>query len=94
MENLIWIITAHAIGDWGMQGQFFKDKSISPWILSAHSILWAGCISIALKYIGIFAVWKFIFLVVGHYLCDGIKNRKVYLDQAWHGLQCLIVTIF
>jgi len=93
IEKLIWVVTAHAVGDWALQGHFFAEKSKRPMILLAHSLLWAGCVSIALKYMGIFTLGKYAFLLLGHFACDGIEPRNRNLDQLWHGIQCIVVIL-
>jgi len=63
-------------------------------------MIWTACICIALQYLGIYALWKAIFLFSGHYLCDSWKSSKpktpenwhlIYYDQAFHLIQLLIV---
>lgn len=96
--SIIWLIFAHFFGDFGLQSEWMAANKGSKWyVMLSHCILWTGCISIALQYLGLFAMWKVLFLVVGHGVMDYWKVRftskwlYIYPDQAWHGIQLLIV---
>ena len=95
---MIWLIIAHYIGDWGLQNQFMAMTKGRWWlVMLSHSILWTGCVCIALQYLGIYTLWKFVFLVIGHYVMDKWKTTKdgwspyIYIDQGWHLIQLVIV---
>lgn len=100
---MLWIIFAHAIGDLALQTEFIGDnKFFYPMVMAAHSIIWAGCISVALKYIGYYKPWKFIFLIIGHiiidyfscyfYYCTDFNPQMInFLDQLAHLCQLLFV---
>lgn len=110
--GLLLVLTAHYIADWGLQTAFVSQNKGKYWIVMfSHCFLWAGCISIALQYLGIFLAWKFLFLLFGHWIMDSFKMKHItntcaegqkyeknnlrllYIDQAYHALQCFIVYI-
>jgi hypothetical protein len=96
--NLLWLLTAHHIADVAYQPSWLiKNKHHHWWSVYEHSFVWAGVISIALYLLGVFEPWKFIFLLVGHFVIDWYRYRYlhnwnwIYLDQALHYLQVIIV---
>ena len=103
MSNLIWLIFAHFIGDIALQSDWqAKNKGKYWYVMLSHCMIWTGCICIALQFLGIFTLWKALFLLVGHWIGDHIKSRQpkrddtwwmIYPDQMWHGIQCLIVCV-
>ena len=96
---MIWLIIAHYLGDCALQTQHQAEYKGKKWyVMLCHCMVWAGCISIALEYIGCFVLWKFFFLVIGHWLMDkwkckrrGESNISMYIDQGFHLSQCLLV---
>ena len=102
--NIIWIIFAHFIGDFPMQGDFLANNKGQRWYLMfTHCIIWTACVCVVLQWLGIYAFWKVLFLVVGHWICDKWKTTKpstpeawkyLYPDQLWHLIQCIIVYLF
>jgi hypothetical protein len=101
---MIWIIFAHFIGDIALQAPWQADNKGKYWyVMLAHCMIWTACISIALQYLGLFAGWKVVFLLAGHWVCDKWKTtipktpenwKYIYPDQLWHLVQCIIVKIF
>lgn len=93
--------------DYPLQGTFLAEwKCKNNYILFVHSAIWGLGLSIALAFIGIFAWWKVIMLVVGHYLIDYWKCRGLYkkfpkcsdmtsfyIDQTLHVVQILVCMI-
>jgi len=86
MENLLWVILAHYLADYPLQGDFLtqtKDKHFSS--LLAHSIIYGLILSLCFKFLGIFALWKVPILIISHMIIDydkaknGYKNPKGYL---------------
>lgn len=102
--TFIWLVFAHFIGDMALQSSWQADNKVKYWyVMLSHCIIWTAFICLALEYLGLLELWKVVFLVVGHYLMDSWKARqpktpanwwKIYLDQAWHLIQCGIVYIF
>lgn len=101
--NLMWLIFAHYIGDWGLQNPWVAENKGKVWIVMvSHCIVWTGCICFCLQWLGIFATWKVLFLLIGHIITDELKCHlpvdpmgwMLYLDQTIHITQCLVVAIY
>jgi len=102
--NIIWLLFAHFIGDIALQSDWQAQNKGRYWyVMLSHCMIWSACICIALQYLGIFSLWKALFLVAGHAVSDYIKTRQpktpeywwcIYPDQAWHLIQCVIVYLF
>lgn len=104
--NFLVLNLVNYLCDYPLQGAFLAEwKQKNNYILFVHSFIWAAGIVVALKYLGLFAWWKFIMLFIGHLLMDGWKCRgyykrlnisdmgSLYIDQAFHLLQigaCLL----
>lgn len=70
---------ANLVLDYPLQGTFLaKHKQENNYVLFVHSAIWGLGISIVLALIGIFAWWKVLMLVVGHYIIDYWKCRGIY----------------
>jgi hypothetical protein len=100
MENFIWVIFAHFIGDWGITTNYLmeaKKKKFLP--LLAHSMIYTGVVSVAFKYLGLFNMNVVITLALSHGLVDTWKDNWapgcswykdyfhdafVYVDQIMH----------
>ncbi len=105
MTNILVLLLVHYIADFPLQGTFLgTQKGNYDYLLFCHCFIWTGCICIALSWIGLFAIWKMVFLFVGHFAIDRWKARHpknkelgmtklLWIDQALHGIQCLIVAI-
>lgn len=83
---LILLLT-HLYVDWQGQGRFVaENKGRFSLIMNTHCLQWAAFISLWLAIFGQFALWKFIFLFVGHYAVDKWKCIQVskydYTDPA------------
>ncbi len=95
MEDLLWIILAHYIADYPLQGDFLAQTKGKYWYsLLAHSIIYGLTIALTLKLLGLFAIWKAVVLVASHMIIDykkaTAKNKDkslttyLYIDQALH----------
>jgi len=102
--NIIWLLFAHYIGDIALQSDWQAQNKGKYWyVMLSHCMIWTACISVALQYFGIFAFWKVIFLLAGHWISDSWKSKKpktpdcwwyIYPDQLFHIIQCIIVYLF
>lgn len=95
---MVFLMVLHHIADVAFQPSWLiKNKGLHWWSVYEHAFIWAGLISFGLLWFDIFTWWKFIFLLVVHFLIDFTKYRKlpewhwVYVDQGLHYLQLLIV---
>ncbi len=104
-EKVLLIYFLNLVGDYPLQGEFLANiKGKSDYLLFVHCVIWTGTICIGLYLLGIFALWKVVFLLVGHFIIDRWKARKInkeksltrdlYIDQILHLIQILMVTIF
>ena len=103
MKNFIWVIFAHFFGDIVFQSIWqSQNKGKIPYVMFCHCMIWTATISVALQYLGVFALWKVPFLFCGHYIMDSYKCSKLheikigklmYIDQVVHITQCLIVYV-
>lgn len=100
---MFWLIVAHFIGDIALQSSWVANLKGDRWyIMLCHCVIWTGVCCIPLSIFGTFIWWKPVALFVGHFLCDSWKARKpkddahwhlIYWDQAFHGLQLLLVAL-
>jgi hypothetical protein len=105
MENILILILAHYIADYPLQGDFLGVyKSKYDYLLFVHCFIWTGIMCLVLQYLDIFAIWKMIYLFVGHWVVDRWKCRHkdnkelgltklLWIDQSIHFLQVLLVSI-
>lgn len=101
---MIWLIFTHFIGDIALQGDWQVQNKGKYWyVMLSHCIIWTACVCVALQFLGLYASWKVLFLVVGHWICDKWKSTKpktpecwwyIYPDQIWHFIQLLFVWWF
>ena len=99
--NLIWLLFAHFIGDWGLQTSFMSQYKSKYWlVMFAHCMVYTGIMAIALQYLGLLTVWKILFIFSGHYVIDFFKGKlahsekdwwMIYPDHLFHLIQIIIV---
>ena len=66
----------HYICDYPLQNAFLREwKAKNNYVLFVHSFIWAAGVAALLQYFGMYALWKFLMLLVGHFLMDGWKCR-------------------
>ncbi len=109
MKAILFLIFAHIITDWSLQPEWMANNKGKYWfVMAAHCLVWTGGLCFALEYFNLFAWWKILFLFAGHYVCDLWKckayekvpfcqqksYKHMYIDQAWHILQCIVVVMF
>jgi len=95
---VILLIILHHIADVAWQPSWLvENKKKHLWSIYEHCVIWAGVISLGLYTIGGYSMWKFFFLLIGHFIIDVLRYRVftdwkwIYLDQTLHYLQLLIV---
>ena len=79
MLNFIILYFSNLVLDYPLQGSFLAEwKQKNNYILFVHCAIWALGLSIVLLPLGLFAWWKVIMLLVGHYVIDYWKCRRLY----------------
>jgi len=104
--SLILLLGAHHVADASQPSWLIQNKKRHLFAHLEHAAAWATIVSAGLLYFGIFEPWKFFFLLVSHGLTDVffyivlprlLKCEKryewVYIDQALHYAQILIVAL-
>ena len=104
--NLLILYIANLILDYPLQDEFLKKyKCESNYALFVHCAIWAGGLSIVLMPLCLFAWWKVAMLMIGHYVIDYWKCRRIYkkwnikdwtslyIDQALHVVQVILCLI-
>ena len=95
MINIIILLFAHYVLDYPLQGEFLAQTKGKYWYsLLAHSMIYGLGMAICLYYLGVFAVWKAIVLILSHMIIDykkaTAKNKDIalttylYVDQTLH----------
>ena len=79
MIDLLILYFTNLVLDYPLQGTFLAEwKQKNNYILFVHCAIWAFGLSICLLPLGLFAWWKVIMLLVGHYVIDYWKCRRLY----------------
>lgn len=79
MINFLILYFCNLVLDYPLQGTFLAEyKCKSNYILFVHCAIWALGLSIVLIPLGLFAWWKVIMLLLGHYAIDYWKCRGLY----------------
>jgi len=103
MMNFIILYFSNLVLDYPLQGSFLAEyKQKNNYILFVHCAIWGLGLSIILPLLGLFAWWKVIMLLIGHYIIDYWKCRRLYknwnisdynslyIDQSLHIGQILL----
>ena len=101
VTSLICLLFAHYVGDSLLQTKWINESKARLWhVMLIHCIIWTSCLCVVLYFFELFALWKALFLIAGHWISDTLKTLKCrpssmrkynIVDQAWHIAQCLIV---
>ncbi len=102
MKELLFLQALNFIADYPLQGEFLATmKAKNLYLLFVHCFIWTGVVCIGLEILGVFAIWKFIFLLSGHFLIDLIKAKAknkerslalyLWIDQLAHFCQIIFV---
>ena len=95
MENILWILLGHYVLDYPLQSDFLATTKGKYWYsLFVHSMIYGLGIALIFKFLGVFAIWKAIVLVISHICIDHLKShaknrdfaltRYLYIDQILH----------
>ena len=105
MENILWLLLAHYILDYPLQGDFLaQTKGKYLYSLLAHSMIYGLGVALVFKLLGIFAIWKAVVLIASHMMIDHKKatakdkskalTTYLYIDQAIHiGLNFILYLV-
>lgn len=102
LEIILWILLAHYVLDYPLQGSFLaQTKGEYFYSLFAHSMIYGLGMAFVFKLLGVFTMWKAIVLVVSHIIIDYKKataqdkekslTTYLYIDQALHIILNLIL---
>lgn len=104
--NFLILYFSNLVLDYPLQGTFLAEyKAKNNYILFVHCAIWALGLSVVLIPLGLFAWWKVIMLLIGHYIIDYWKCRRLYkkwnisdwnslyIDQSLHIGQILLCLI-
>lgn len=79
MISFIILYFANLVFDYPFQGKLLAEyKQKSNYFLFVHCAIWGIGISLVLMFLGMFAWWKLLMLVAGHYVIDYWKCRGLY----------------
>jgi hypothetical protein len=95
VESILWVILAHYVADYPLQGDFLAQTKGKYWYsLLVHSVIYGLTIALCFKLLGLFALWKVAVLIVSHIIIDykkaTAKNKEkaltsyLYIDQSLH----------
>ena len=77
--NFLVLYFCNLLLDYPLQGTFLSEwKQKNNYVLFVHCAIWGFGLSLVLYPLGLFAWWKVIMLVAGHYVIDYWKCRGVY----------------
>ena len=105
MKTILLLYFANLILDYSLQGKLLAELKIkSNYFLFVHCAIWSIGLSLLLIPLGLFAIWKLIMLILGHYIIDYWKCRELYkpflkdkqalyIDQILHVGQVLLCLI-
>jgi len=80
---LLFLFFAHLVGDvLARPGVIHRFKGKSTLVLIFHCYVWASLVSLPLIYYDRFELWKFTFLLIGHFAIDKWKGW-VDPDSDW-----------
>jgi len=106
-EVFLLLLFIHFLMDYPLQGDFLANvKGDNVFLLFVHSSLWGLPIYLACSVFGSADLPLLAFLILGHmavdkwkcgenrYCKDGALTKYLYIDQAFHLVQIIVVYIF
>lgn len=101
MSSILYLVLAHYIADFPLQSDFLANmKGTNNYLLFCHVIIYALTVAATLQFLGIFAIWKLVVLLLSHTVIDYWKchyasketalTTSLYIDQGLH----LIILLF
>lgn len=79
IANLAWLLFAHLLADYPLQGDFLSNmKGKNVIVLLSHAGIWTGCIVLGLRLLSYHpSPWMVAFLFVAHAVADVCKARRL-----------------
>lgn len=85
IQQLILALGTHYIADFPLQGDFVAQMKGKRWyILFAHGLINAFCFAVLLLFLGRYADWKPIVVLITHMVIDKWKSSQPKDDAHWH----------
>ena len=106
LGNLAWLIFAHLLADYPLQGSFLaNEKGKNPILLVSHAAIWTGVIVYAAHALGMGVAPRMVaFLFLVHATADALKAKRILwykrmdplragllVDQLIHVAQILVL---
>lgn len=92
--------------DYSLQSEFLIEyKQKNNYVLFVHCAIWGIGLALVLIPFNLFAYWKLIMLIIGHFIIDYWKCRRIYkkqnltdyqsyyIDQFLHTIQVALLLI-
>lgn len=100
MNVFFWIVFAHFLADFPLQGEYLaREKCSNYLLLFAHCMIYTGVLAAAMVYLQVLVPWKICLLFVTHLSMDQIKCKLfpsswgLWVDQAYHILFAILVVL-
>lgn len=95
MEPKLFLLLAHYLADFPLQGEFLANmKGKNGYLLMCHVLIYSLTVGAFLHFLGLYADWKLFALIISHTLIDYWKCRyapketalttALYIDQTAH----------
>jgi hypothetical protein len=75
MNVLLYLFFGHYLADYSLQTKYMAEsKGGDYYVLLAHCAVWTGVQCFILDMYGMGALWKVLFLFIGHYISDFLEQ--------------------
>lgn len=92
MNNFQYLVLAHLILDYPLQGEFLGvGKSKYNFLLLVHVVMWSLGVAATLQWLGMYGPWKLQWLFWGHLIMDYLKCKGHLVRWCTKGYQALSV---
>lgn len=96
MQLLMLALSAHFIGDFGMQSRWMATEKGKSWeILFYHVAIYTATLVLAFMFYGReLSMWSIAIIFITHFLIDACKSRwniiELWIDQVLH---CVVLSV-